>query len=108
MATGIPDMIPLFEMIRKWDGTVCVQLKLHTVNFINSVLNSSVAARCFQFRTVTEAVSAGVMFKGPSSTCGSLFSSARRPLPQTFPQTHSAGWRVWEKDGPLKPEHPKC
>lgn len=41
MATGIPDTIPLFEIIRKWDGTVCVQLKLHTVNFINSVLNSS-------------------------------------------------------------------
>jgi len=40
MATGIPDTI-LFEMIRKWDGTVCVQLKLHTANFINSVLNSS-------------------------------------------------------------------
>lgn len=41
MATGIPDTIPLFEIIHKWDGTVCVQLKLHTVNFINSVLNSS-------------------------------------------------------------------
>lgn len=47
MATGIPDMIPLFETICKWDGTVCVQLKLHTVNFINSVLNSS-STRCHQ------------------------------------------------------------
>lgn len=46
MATGIPDTILLFETICKWDGTVCVQLKLHTVNFINSILNSS--ARCRQ------------------------------------------------------------